>query len=90
MTQPGSPMHYKRIDEYNSPIYFIDRDPAHFRHILNYLRLGSSWMPQSLPRELRYLYEIRAEAEFYQLKGFLENLDRRIAILSEARFDVAM
>jgi hypothetical protein len=47
-------------------------------------------MPQSLPRELRYLYEIRAEAEFYQLKGFLENLDRRIAILSEARFDVAM
>ena len=90
MTQPGSPMHYMRIDEYNSPIYFIDRDPAHFRHILNYLRLGSSWMSQSLPRELRYLHEIRAEAEFYQLKGLVENLDRRIAILSEARFDVAI
>lgn len=71
-----------RIDEYNSPIYFIDRDPAHFRHILNYLRLGSSWMPHSLPRELRYLHEIRVEAEFYQLKGLVENLDRRIAILS--------
>jgi hypothetical protein len=90
MTQPGSPMHYRRIDEYNSPIYFIDRDPAHFRHTLNYIRLGSSWMPQSLPRELRYLHEIRAEAEFYQLKGLLENLDRRITILSEARFDVAI
>ena len=90
MTQPGSPMHYMRIDEYNSPIYFIDRDPAHFRHILNYLRLGSSWMSQSLPRELRYLHEIRAESEFYQLKGLVENLDRRIAILSEARFDVAI
>ena len=47
-------------------------------------------MPQSLPRELRYLHEIRVEAEFYQLKGLVENLDRRIAILSEARFDVAI
>ena len=79
-------MHYMRIDEYNSPIYFIDRDPA---HILNYLRLGC-WMPQSLPKELRYLQETMNKAEFYQLKGLVENLDRRIAFLSEARFDVAI
>ena len=90
MIQPGSPMHHFRCDDFNAPIYFLDRDPAHFRHILNYLRLGSSWSVHSLPKESRYLYDLRAEAEHYMIKGLAETLDRRIAILSEARVDMSI
>ena len=42
--------------------YFIDRDPTHFRHILNFLR-GSPTFPDS---EL-HLEELHAEADFYVL-----------------------
>ena len=50
MVQPGSVMHPWRVDEVNCPIYFLARDPAHFRHILNYLRLGNSWSSESTQR----------------------------------------
>ena len=88
MVQPGSQMRPWRVDEHNSPVSFIDRDHAHFRYILNYLRLGSILTPQSLPREQRYLYDIRAEADHFNLKGLLETIDRRISVLREANFDV--
>ena len=42
MVRQGSPMRPWRIEENNTPVYFLDRDPAHFRHILNYLRLGNN------------------------------------------------
>ena len=60
MVLSGSVMHPWRVDEVNCPIYFLDRDPAQFRHILNYLRLGNSWSAHSLPKELRYLYDLKA------------------------------
>lgn len=87
MVQPGSIMHAWRIDEHNCPIYFLDRDPAHFRQILNYLRLGSNWCVQSLPKELSYLYDLKAEAEYFQLNGLNERLTKRIQLLRETNFD---
>lgn len=42
--------------------YFIDRDPTHFRHILNFLR-GSPTFPDS---EL-HLFELCNEADFYNI-----------------------
>tara|TARA_B110001450_G_scaffold245030_1_gene257717 strand:+ start:735 stop:1235 length:501 start_codon:yes stop_codon:yes gene_type:complete len=44
------------------PEYFIDRDPTHFRHILNFLR-GSPTFPDS---EL-HLFELCNEADFYNM-----------------------
>ena len=49
--------------------YFIDRDGAHFRYILNYLREECSLSIAILPRENRYLLELRNECIFYKLKG---------------------
>lgn len=46
---------------------FIDRDPAQFRHILNYLR-GTSTFPPSVSA----LLELCGEAEFYCLDGLKE------------------
>jgi hypothetical protein len=49
--------------------YFFDRDPAHFRIILNYLRNGAHIEIAVLPKEQRYLYEILQEAKYYKLLG---------------------
>ena len=50
--------------------YFIDRDGTHFRYILNYLRTGRLLFPKDeLIRE-----ELLEEAEFYQIRGILEEL----------------
>lgn len=42
--------------------HFIDRDPTHFRHILNFLR-GSP----SFPESESHLSELCAEADFYNI-----------------------
>ncbi len=55
---------------------FIDRDPTHFRHILNFLR-GSP----SFPSTLFGLDELRAEADFYclsDLQGMIEEKRRQL------------
>ena len=63
--------------------YFIDRDPAHFRIILNYLRWGCSLPTEAvLPVEPRYLLEIREECEFYNLNGLKKILNRRLRRLA--------
>ena len=50
--------------------YFIDRDGTHFRYILNYLRTGYLLIPDDkLIRK-----EILEEAEFYQIRGIVEEL----------------
>ena len=41
--------------------YYIDRDPSHFRLIINYLRGGA----HTLPSDERYLLELLVEARFY-------------------------
>ncbi len=57
--------------------YFIDRDPTHFRYILNYLR-GSS----AIPENLQTLYELKAEADFYCLQEMVENINLKITMSS--------
>lgn len=50
--------------------YFIDRDGTNFRYILNYLRTGRLLLPEDkLVRE-----ELLEEAEFYQIRGIVDEL----------------
>lgn len=49
---------------------FIDRDPTHFRHILNYLRGCDSLSHQSSVD----LHEILQEAEFYELAPLVDRI----------------
>ena len=80
MVLQGSPMRPWRIEENNTPVYFLDRDPAHFRHMLNYLRLGNNCSVLSLPRELKYLYDLKVEAKHYQVTAQKYLLENRISI----------
>ena len=50
--------------------YFIDRDGTHFRLILNYLRSGQLVLPED--KILRR--ELLTEAEFYQIKGIIDEM----------------
>jgi N-acetylneuraminic acid mutarotase/ElaB/YqjD/DUF883 family membrane-anchored ribosome-binding protein len=59
--------------------YFIDRDGTHFRYILNYLRDNGV----TLPRDLMLHYELLREANFYQLSGLVEVLERNIKQLEQ-------
>jgi len=54
--------------------FFIDRDGTHFRFILNYLRTGKL----TLPEGATFLKELQEEAEFYQIRGMLEELKSRM------------
>ncbi|KAK9865662.1 hypothetical protein WJX84_000334 [Apatococcus fuscideae] len=54
---------------------FIDRDGRHFHDILNFLRDGSFNYPTD-GIDLKYLLELRAEAEYFGLTGLLEHIDR--------------
>ena len=49
--------------------FFVDRDGTHFRIILNYLRNG-----KTIPEGATFLKELADEAEFYQIRGILEEL----------------
>ena len=53
--------------------YFIDRDGAHFRYILNHLRDGDA---AYLPNEKTLLEELLREARFYQLRGLSETIGK--------------
>ena len=58
--------------------YFIDRDGAHFRYVLNYLREDCTMDIAILPRETRYLKELRNECIYYKLMGLLEIVNARL------------
>ena len=58
--------------------YFIDRDGAHFRFILNYLRNGGNLDIRTLPRDRRYLAELIGECDFYHLKGLKDLCQKRM------------
>ena len=45
--------------------YFIDRDPTHFRRILNYLRTGAIAVPEDEHEKA----ELLCEADFYALEA---------------------
>ena len=64
-----------RVDEHGRNVYFIDRDPDMFKHILDYLRMGK------LPARLGSFQEnadlwraLRDEADFYALDGLVSLL----------------
>ena len=50
---------------------FVDRDPTHFRHILNWLR-GS----RVLPEDDAILQELRVEADYYGLTAMVGAIQR--------------
>lgn len=49
--------------------YFVDRDPTHFRYILNYMR-GN----RSLPNNYCILQELLEEADFYCMDELKNNI----------------
>ena len=58
--------------------FFIDRDGTHFRFILNYLRNGKLTLPEGVTA----LNELQEEAEFYRIKGMLDELKFNSQILT--------
>ena len=54
--------------------YFIDRDGAHFRYVLNFLRDGSV-DPQTLPGDRSAVRQIVREARYYQLQALVDHLE---------------
>jgi hypothetical protein len=60
-------------DKHGRP--YIDRDPTHFKYIINYLRDGD--LQQGLSEEL--LCAILKEAEFYSLQGLIDTVTSRLA-----------
>ena len=74
MLREDSPMR-----PYNSNEYFIDRNPAHFNLILDYLRDGAHMDIALLPSEREYLMELLKEARFYMLGRLQEIVQERLS-----------
>mmetsp|Transcript_10110 Transcript_10110/g.20111 ORF Transcript_10110/g.20111 Transcript_10110/m.20111 type:complete len:352 (+) Transcript_10110:118-1173(+) len=65
--------------------FFVDRDPTHFRHILNYLRSsGASPCHLSRPDDLS---ELLAEAKFYSLPLLASSLESSLSRLRKLDSD---
>ena len=64
---------------------FIDRDPRHFRLILNFLRQGKEVLLGSDLRgaDQRDLHEILCEAKFYKLSDLQQLIERRMVALEK-------
>ncbi|EFP09904.1 hypothetical protein CRE_21351 [Caenorhabditis remanei] len=56
------------VEKDESGCIFIDRDPTHFRLILNFLRDGQVTLPDSE----KEILEIQQEAQYYLLDGLME------------------
>lgn len=63
---------------------FLDRDASHFRIILNYLRNGCQIVNvATLPRERRYLLELKEECRYYRLRGLRKIISNRLKHLEQ-------
>ena len=72
---PGSMLHAMFSGRFDTKpaedgTYFIDRDGTHFRYILNYLRTGRLLVPE----DQLVQKELLEEAEFYQIRGIIDEL----------------
>ena len=77
-------MHFEDIQATAGPSMFVDRDPKHFRHILNFLR--DSRPPQVDSTATQFATELLYEADFYNLTGLAESLSeqvRKLKVLHE-------
>lgn len=59
-------------------MYFLDRDPSHFKLVLNYMRNNICLTKYNLPKDRRYLEEILLEARYYRLDGLATLVSYRI------------
>ena len=62
----------------SSNMYFLDRDPSHFKLVLNYMRNKVCFTKYILPKDRRYLEEILLEARYYRLDGLATLVSNRI------------
>jgi hypothetical protein len=56
-------------------MFFIDRDPTHFRYILNYMR-GCNY----IPRDIETLEQLIEEADFYSLLEYKHKLSQLLFV----------
>lgn len=64
----------EKIKQDENGCIFIDRDPKHFRLILNYMRDDDTILPESA----KEIQEILKEAECYRLEGLVEMCKEKI------------
>ena len=62
----------------SSESIFVDRDPTHFRHILNYMR-GTP----THPNDINSTEQLAQEAEFYSLVAFANILRKEIETMQK-------
>jgi len=60
--------------------YFIDRDPTHFRYILNYLRDNGQIF---LPNKKQFLSELLKECQFFNIEGLCEKIEGKLGKISD-------
>ena len=65
--------------------YNFDRDPAHFKLILNYLLNGAHLEMLTLPHEKQYLLELLTEARFFCVQGLVKILIVRLEQVTKSR-----
>ena len=65
----------------STPVYFIDRSPKLFEHVLNYLRNGCDMEYFDLPPS-NQLKQFRGEADYFGLVELKKYIDNEIAKLS--------
>ncbi|KAL0489412.1 BTB/POZ domain-containing protein [Acrasis kona] len=69
-----------RFNKTKTDTFNIDRDPTHFRYILNYLRDSKV----NLPSDIHTLDEILTEAQYYQIQGLIAEVQ---IILNQKRVE---
>lgn len=75
MLLPDSPLKPYNVD--NIYTYFLDRDPRHFVHILNYLRSNCNSDLSTFPKSVTALRELQRECNFYNLSHLHCLLEKR-------------
>ena len=78
-TLTGTTCFFQALVEHNPNRldFFVDRDPTHFRHVLNWLR-GVKWIPE----DLATLSELEWEADFFCIPELVDaiRVKRRAAL----------